>query len=48
LFDLFLSSEVYLSYADRHMDPAQIDAVDREALLASARGSATGAGRLTP
>jgi HD-GYP domain-containing protein (c-di-GMP phosphodiesterase class II) len=48
LFDLFLSSEVYLSYADRHMDPAQIDAVDREALLASARGSTTGAGSLTP
>lgn len=48
LFDLFLSSEVYLGYAHRHMDPAQIDAVDREALLASARGSATGAGSLTP
>ena len=48
LFDLFLSSEVYLGYAQRHMDPAQIDAVDREALLASARGSATGAGSLTP
>ena len=48
LFELFLSSEVYLSYAHRHMVPAQIDAVDRQALVASARGSATGAGRMTP
>ena len=48
LFELFLSSEVYLSYAHRPMVPAQIDAVDREALVASARGSATGAGRMTP
>ena len=48
LFDLFLGSEVYLSYAHRHMDPAQIDAVDREALLAIALGSAAGAGSLTP
>ena len=40
LFDLFLSSEVYLSYAQRHMEPAQIDGVDREALLAIAQASA--------
>ena len=39
LFDLFLSSEVYLSYAQRHMEPAQIDGVDREALLAIAQPS---------
>ncbi|QBK03593.1 response regulator [Hylemonella gracilis] len=28
LFDLFLSSGVYLTYARRYLDPAQIDAVD--------------------
>ena len=39
LFDLFLSSEVYLGYAQRHMEPAQIDGVDREALLAIAKAS---------
>jgi HD-GYP domain-containing protein (c-di-GMP phosphodiesterase class II) len=39
LFDLFLSSEVYLGYAQRHMEPAQIDGVDREALLAIAQAS---------
>lgn len=48
LFDLFLSSEVYLNYAQRHMDPAQIDGVDREALLAIAQAAAVEAGRLTP
>jgi HD-GYP domain-containing protein (c-di-GMP phosphodiesterase class II) len=35
LFGLFLQSGVYLRYAERHMDPAQIDAVDVEALLRS-------------
>ena len=35
LFGLFLQSGVYLRYAERHMDPAQIDAVDLEALLRS-------------
>ena len=35
LFALFLHSRVYLRYAERHMDPAQIDAVDVEALLKS-------------
>jgi HD-GYP domain-containing protein (c-di-GMP phosphodiesterase class II) len=40
LFDLFLSSEVYLGYAQRHMDPSQIDGVDREALLAIAQAAA--------
>ena len=40
LFDLFLSSEVYLGYAHRYMDPAQIDGVDREALLAIAQAAA--------
>jgi HD-GYP domain-containing protein (c-di-GMP phosphodiesterase class II) len=39
LFDLFLSSEVYLGYAQRHMEPAQIDGVDREVLLAIAQAS---------
>ena len=48
LFALFLSSEVYLGYAHRYMDPAQIDDVDREALLAIAQAAAVEAGRLTP
>jgi len=48
LFALFLSSEVYLGYAQRYMDPAQIDGVDREALLAIAQAAAVEAGRLTP
>jgi response regulator RpfG family c-di-GMP phosphodiesterase len=33
LFDLFLRSGIYLDYAHRYMDPAQIDAVDIESYL---------------
>ena len=40
LFDLFLTSEVYLSYAQHQMDPAQVDGVDQEALLAIAHAAA--------
>ena len=36
LFSLFLRSQVFLIYAERHMDPAQIDAVDLEGLLETA------------
>ena len=43
LFALFLRSQVYLSYAERHMEPGQIDGVDLEALLAPTEG-----GALTP
>lgn len=35
LFALFVRSEAYLAYARRFMDPAQIDAVDADALLAA-------------
>ena len=48
LFALFLRSELSLNYAHRHMDPAQIDGVDLEALLGIAQSCATGAGSLTP
>lgn len=37
LFILFVQSGVYRGYADRFLDPAQIDAVDEQALLASVR-----------
>ncbi|MBK8338315.1 MAG: GAF domain-containing protein [Sterolibacteriaceae bacterium] len=36
LFDLFVSSGVYLDYARRYLRPEQIDAVDAEALLRAA------------
>lgn len=35
LFVLFVRSEAYLAYAQRFMEPAQIDAVDADALLAA-------------
>ena len=37
LFDLFLRSGVYREYADRFMKPEQIDRVDIEQYLGSAR-----------
>ena len=38
LFELFLRSGVYQVYAERFLDPKQIDAVDVEAALAIAQG----------
>jgi hypothetical protein len=48
LFALFLKTEPYLSYAQRPMDPAQIDCVDLGALLGVSKSCAAGAGCLTP
>lgn len=36
LFDLFLTSGVYRQYAERHLDPAQVDEVDIRQYLSSA------------
>jgi hypothetical protein len=36
LFGLFINSQIYLQYAKRFLDPAQIDAVDSSSLLAKA------------
>ncbi|WP_339543860.1 HD domain-containing phosphohydrolase [Pseudomonas sp. RA_35y_Pfl2_P32] len=36
LFALFLEEQIYQQYADRYLEPAQIDAVDRQSLLAKA------------
>ena len=36
LFALFIEEQIYQQYADRYLDPVQIDAVDRESLLAKA------------
>ena len=33
IFELFLTSGVYLDYAKQHLDPSQIDEVDIEAFL---------------
>jgi hypothetical protein len=35
LFDIFVRERVYLDYAHRYLDPAQIDAVDEAGLIAS-------------
>ena len=32
LFDVFIRSKVYLTFAEKHMDPSQIDAVDEAAI----------------
>ncbi len=32
LFDVFIRSKVYLAFAEKHMDPSQIDAVDEAAI----------------
>jgi len=39
LFDLFVTSGVYRRYAERHLRPEQIDAVDVERARARARPS---------
>ncbi|MHC8395977.1 HD domain-containing phosphohydrolase [Pseudomonas sp. LB3P93] len=36
LFGLFINAEIYLQYADRFLDPRQIDAVDPSSLLVKA------------
>jgi hypothetical protein len=36
LFGLFINDEVYLQYANRFLDPRQIDAVDPSSLLIKA------------
>jgi hypothetical protein len=36
LFGLFINAQVYLQYADRFLDPQQIDAVDPTSLLVKA------------
>ncbi|MBF4559124.1 HD domain-containing protein [Pseudomonas sp. p50] len=36
LFELFITAEIYLRYADQFLDPRQIDAVDQASLLAKA------------
>jgi len=42
LFELFLRAGVPRDYAERHLPPGQIDAVDVEALLASLPSTAGG------
>jgi HD-GYP domain-containing protein (c-di-GMP phosphodiesterase class II) len=37
LFDLFLQSEVYRTYAERYLNPVQVDAVDVGQYLSGAR-----------
>jgi hypothetical protein len=36
LFGLFINDEVYLQYANRFLDPRQIDAIDPSSLLIKA------------
>ncbi|MDF9882185.1 hypothetical protein OKW12_003353 [Pseudomonas silensiensis] len=36
LFGLFINAGIYLQYADRFLDPRQIDAVDPSSLLLKA------------
>jgi HD-GYP domain-containing protein (c-di-GMP phosphodiesterase class II) len=40
LFELFINAHIYLQYAERFLDPQQIDAVDRSSLLLKAGLSA--------
>ena len=41
LFTIFIKEKVYQAYADRYLDPDQIDNVDEERLLAGSAGLAT-------
>lgn len=36
LFELFINAHIYLQYAERFLDPQQIDAVDPASLLVKA------------
>jgi hypothetical protein len=36
LFGLFINAQIYLQYANRFLDPQQIDAVDPTSLLVKA------------